>query len=257
MKCLVLILSLLFAGAGAHADAGDRSYFGGGFRLGLGYTFVDYEQKMSDTGTDFTAGASQLNFLYLSYMYEMSPSMWFLLYGSLGYITFDSTPGTNDQTHSSMTGDVNAEMRFTFGEHSARESWVPMYILGVNAAYMPIVRAPKSVGANYEYGQVPLVSPVVGATTTWWGDSSAWRNTVRFGIPLFSGSGLTVGGGYIFSAVTSYTFALGENTTIGVEGVVDYLAVKLTESSAVTGLDVEHNIHSFAVGPRIFLTIGW
>jgi len=255
---LVLLLMTVLVGFAAHADEGDSNYFGGGFHLGVGYNFVNYEQRISDTGTDFTTDASDIRFLYLSFMSRWNENLAFLLYGSLGTVTFhDSPSGAAQESHSSLTGDANAEARITFGSHSEREDWVPTYILGINADYLPLVRAPKSLAAGYEYGLVPVVSPDVGVTTTMWGSASAWRNTIRFGVPLVSGSGMKVRSGYWATAVTSYTFGITSNFSMGVEGVISYLSLKLSETSQVTNLDVDHTITEFSVGPRIFFNLGF
>ena len=257
MRVLVLI-AIALMGWAAHADEGESSYFGGGFHLGVGYNFVNYEQRISDTGTDFTTDANDIRFLYLSFMSRWNENLAFLLYGSLGTVTFhDSPSGVAQESHTSMTGDANLEARITAGSHGEREDWVPTYILGVNADYLPMVRAPKSLAAGYEYGLVPIVSPDVGVTTTVWGSSSAWRNTVRAGIPLVAGSGMKVRSGYWATAVTSYTFGITPNFSMGVEGVISYLSLKLTERSKVTNLDVEHTLTEFSVGPRVFLNLGF
>jgi hypothetical protein len=258
MKYLILLLLCLVFSPGAHAQDDDRSYFGGGLRLGLGYDVIDYEQKISDTGTNFTSGATEISFLYLSYMYEWSPYLQFLAYGSLGTVEFDSSPSGNlNQTKSEMTGEVNLEARFAFDDMTQRTSWLPIYIIGINADYMTVVRAPQSIPAGYEYDQLPVYSPVVGLTTTLWLDHSAWRNTVKLGIPMFAGSGMDVRSGYSFLAHSSYTFRIVGSTYMGVEGVLSYLSLKMTEVSPVTSLDVDHTITQFSVGPRVFFTINF
>lgn len=252
----ILIWVLAFSGT-AQAELEESSFYNAGLRLGVGYNMVEYEQKISDTGTNFTTDAQEISYLHLSFASQMSSQLWFLLYGSLGTITFDTSPSGQQDEHTSMTGDVNLETRFTFSDYKERESWVPFYIIGVNANYMPIVRVPQTAGATYEYDLVPLVSPVIGITTTVWGERSAWRNTLRLAIPMLSESALDVRSGYNLMAVTAYTFALGEHMSMGVEGHISYAALKLTEVSPVTSQDVEHKITRSSVGPRVFFTINF